>query len=183
MDVPCAYVNCLLLNNPTIRDVYAKDVYFFFNLHSKWRFCWDFTCPTVRAENYICAIQLIHSKLEKYLWSTRRHMQLLDKVHMEQKERNVINAMLSQMHRVHTCAGSCLYFCWPFLEGTAQKRAEEQVLEAGIFPYLGFQGQNRVPIRSYGETPRIFILSRFIYPRCSSTLCPEALPLIRSASL
>lgn len=29
MDVPCAYVNCLLLNNPTIRDVYAKDVYFF----------------------------------------------------------------------------------------------------------------------------------------------------------
>lgn len=29
---------------------------------------------------------------------------------------------------------------------------------AGIFPYLGFRGQNRVPIRCHDQTPRIFHL-------------------------
>lgn len=46
------------------------------------------------------------------------------------------------------------------------REAKEQVpgraREAGIFPYLGFQGQNRVPIRWRGETPRVFLPSRIL---------------------
>ena len=74
-------------------------------------------------------------------------------------------------HRVHTHANFSSVLLLTFLRrGSTEEEAEEQVLEARIFPYLGFQGQNRVPIRLHGETLRVFILSRFIYSHCSSTL-------------
>lgn len=46
-------------------------------------------------------------------------------------------------------------FSWKW---TKRRGAEEQVLEPEIFPYLGFRGQNRVPIRWHSATPRIFSL-------------------------